>query len=183
VWKHITRLIQPTQKAARLISVVSFQQSPEKIFSMNTVKSNTFAIAGVVLFVALSIVISMTMHSYFFNSKQEQSVDSEISLEGGHFSLPDEFKPHLGTFVEKNYPAIVITLFTILGVFSKAILDYANKKERPLWKIVAPPLLIGPIIINPTFSMLAAHPDGFVASLLAFQNGFFWQTLTETLRK
>ncbi|GAB6040389.1 hypothetical protein [Endothiovibrio diazotrophicus] len=150
---------------------------------MGAIKNNTFAFLGVVFFVALSIAISMVMHSYFFDSAPDQSIDSDISLEGGHFSLPEEFKPHLEGFVEKNYPAIIITLFTILGVFSKAILDYANKKERPLWKIVAPPLLISPIIINPTFSMLAAHPDGFVASLIAFQNGFFWQTLTETLRK
>ncbi|MEO1082255.1 MAG: hypothetical protein AAFY29_22040 [Pseudomonadota bacterium] len=150
---------------------------------MSAIKKNAVAFFGVALFVALSIAISMTMHSYFFNSKEDQTVDSAISLEGGHFSLPEEFKPYVGTLVERNYPAIIVTIFTILGVFSKAILDYANRKERPLWKMVAPPLLISPIIINPTFSMLAAHPDGFVASLIAFQNGFFWQTLTETLRK
>jgi hypothetical protein len=45
-----------------------------------------------------------------------------------------------------------------------------------LWK----PLLVSPIVFLPVYTAVTRQPRGLIPILLAFQNGFFWQTVLES---
>jgi hypothetical protein len=47
-----------------------------------------------------------------------------------------------------------------------------------LWRGIKA-LLLTPLVLYPTFSMATQNPDAIVATLFAFQNGFFWQSILQ----
>ena len=45
------------------------------------------------------------------------------------------------------------------------------------WYVLARPTLISPIIFMPVYVAATKQPKGVIPILVAFQNGFFWQTI------
>jgi len=63
---------------------------------------------------------------------------------------------------------IAANYFYVHGVVARVDLNQ-------LWK----PVLISPIIFMPVYATVTKHPRGLIPILVAFQNGFFWQTIFE----
>ena len=75
------------------------------------------------------------------------------------------------------FPAIVVSVCTILGILAQILMTRAQQPGMRLTMNTFAPFLISPIVIHATHTIASAHPDGFVAALMAFQNGFFWQAI------
>ena len=147
---------------------------------LNTIGKRSL-ISGTLL-VLVSVFIGIFLFAFLNGSADSSELESSIPLQGGHFSIPGYFGIEEGNFLSENYAAITISIFSVLGIIAKAALEKINY-ETSMWRAAGPPLLACPIIVSPTYSLIATHPDGFMAALFAFQNGFFWQTMFESFRK
>ena len=78
----------------------------------------------------------------------------------------------------------------VLGIIAKQIWEAYKMPDLPTdWLdpvAVVMPLLLSPIIFYPVYSLWTQNPNKveivFVLNLMAFQTGFFWQTLLESAR-
>jgi ABC-type Na+ efflux pump permease subunit len=81
-----------------------------------------------------------------------------------------------GYFVAYN---CAMFLAMLAGVAAKYFWEHgfeAQLDTNALWR----PMLVTPIIFLPVYVAAAKSPRGLVPILVAFQNGFFWQTVIES---
>lgn len=90
-------------------------------------------------------------------------------------------EPH---FVQENwpeyanaFPGALLGLCTVLGILSSIIWFSAQEGAPRLTIASFAPILVSPIVLFVTYSVAIKHPDLIAGSLMAFQNGFFWQTM------
>ncbi|WP_084398471.1 hypothetical protein [Henriciella aquimarina] len=96
---------------------------------------------------------------------------------GSGFAAPDKVGDLFGPAAANMFPAIVVSICTLLGILAQILMTRAQQPGMRLTMNTFAPFLISPIVIHATHTIAAAHPDGFVAALMAFQNGFFWQAI------
>lgn len=73
------------------------------------------------------------------------------------------------------------TLFMamVAGIFAKYFWERGFTDPVDL-NIMWKPILVTPIIFLPVYVAATKQPRGLIPILLAFQNGFFWQTIFES---
>lgn len=96
---------------------------------------------------------------------------------GTYLNPPQAITETFGPRVAALFPPLILSLCTLLGISANILFLYSNRSIRKLTRRAFGPLLISPIILFATYATAVDHPDGFVACLMAFQNGFFWQTI------
>lgn len=99
----------------------------------------------------------------------------------------DRSSPQLASVVAPNTNPLQIHLLnvlkwacyfiaTIAGIFFKALWDSADAKS--LLKLNnLKPILIAPIVFYSVYATIQTLSDSLLAVLIAFQNGFFWQSI------
>jgi hypothetical protein len=100
----------------------------------------------------------------------------EVSGSSG-FSAPAAVQEILGPNWSFAFPALVLSFCTILGVTAEILWSKSKEGTKKLSAKDLSPLLISPIVLYSTFAVAKDHPDAFIAGLMAFQNGFFWQAI------
>ncbi len=65
---------------------------------------------------------------------------------------------------------------TVVGIFFKAMWDSPNLKSLFSFKNIKP-ILIAPIVFYGVYATVNTLTDDLLAVLIAFQNGFFWQSI------
>jgi hypothetical protein len=92
------------------------------------------------------------------------------------------FNQELESFLNITYLVKVffLFLFTLLGIFAQ-ILFYSKKLifNMSLLK----PLLLSPIVFFSVYLASKTQTDNVISLLLAFQNGFFWQTILKKIER
>ena len=99
--------------------------------------------------------------------------------EGHALKAPEIFVEVFGDKLAAFFPPIVLSFCTLLGIFANILYRYTQGDIDRLTKEAFGPLLLSPLVLYATYAIAVDHPDGFIASLLAFQNGFFWQAVFE----
>ena len=113
-----------------------------------------------------------------------------LSAVGYSLLLP---KPATGgsrlSIVGTSYPLRVLILYAsmLLGIFARSAQEYLGDSEIVSlghllsFTYTSPSfvkgVLVSPIVFFAVYKLSASQPDNIVATLFAFQNGFFWQTV------
>jgi hypothetical protein len=93
------------------------------------------------------------------------------------FSSPVFIEATFGTTVAALFPPFVLFISTVFGTLANILWSHAERpRDRLGWKSFAP-LVVSPLTFFAVYSIGTSQPDGLAACLLAFQNGFFWQTI------
>ena len=89
---------------------------------------------------------------------------------------------------------LILGVATLLGIFCGLLAEevriYKQQKQKPkdmikrMWgkprTVFA--LLLSPVIFHAVYIQVNSQPDTVIALLLAYQNGFFWQSVVETVK-
>lgn len=103
---------------------------------------------------------------------------AEMVMEHGtNFSTPKLVAKWLGEDLAPLFPPVMLTIATLLGIAASIFWEYAEGKVTTVSVKSLAPVVVSPIILLFTYSMLIDHPDAIIAILMAFQNGFFWQVV------
>ena len=80
---------------------------------------------------------------------------------------------------------IAYALTVIIGIFAKEIWDNLNETGAISIKIprLIGALIVSPIIYSAIYSKLIPNQLSLLGLAVAFQNGFFWQTVFGTVQK
>jgi len=98
---------------------------------------------------------------------------------GAPFRAPAIIEEQFGEVWAMVFPPLLLSSATILGIFASILWQLRNR-QKPLGARDFLPLLISPIVLLVTYSVASEHPSVLIASLMAFQNGFFWQIVMST---
>ncbi len=130
-----------------------------------------------VLCVGLSVAIALGFGMFAVDPLLQDDVG------GSHFNAPRIVTDTLGETAAVVFPPLVISICTILGIAANVMFNRRKTKTGAGEKgdhgevAALTPFLISPIVIFSAYNMASTHPDGFIAALLSFQNGFFWQSV------
>ncbi len=126
------------------------------------------------LSVAICLAVAIAADRLFFGPPPPPDA---IDPGGARFRAPDIVQESFGPTVAAAFPAVIIAICTVLGIFAN--IAYSHIRDpMARWSLRSfAPFLVSPLVIYVTYSVASAHPDGFVAALLSFQNGFFWQSI------
>lgn len=81
---------------------------------------------------------------------------------------------------------IAVCIFSYVGIISNSIYDKVLKKSRvPLFKRreIIYSAIVAPIVILPIYKSLGDSTDILIICLTSYQNGFFFDSLFEKIRK
>jgi hypothetical protein len=84
---------------------------------------------------------------------------------------------------------VILAVLMLFGIFSSFVFEKARSREaaeQTVWKnffdifsdfsfIAA--IFISPVVFNSVYSLVHQNPQGLGDYLLAYQNGFFWQSV------
>jgi hypothetical protein len=124
------------------------------------------------------VPVSLGLLLHWFGWKFVSLPEIAVNDPGGNYLNPPQFITEtFGARVAAIFPPLVLSVCTILGITANILFLYTKRSIKKLTKRAFGPLLISPIILFATYATAMDHPDGFVACLMAFQNGFFWQAI------
>lgn len=118
--------------------------------------------------------------SLFYGVPNANVAQQSLAASGWRFEWALIIRPIFGTHMY---------CWMVLGIIAKQIWEAYRKPDRttewldPL--AVMMPLLLSPIIFYPIYALWTQNGSAeivFVLNLMAFQTGFFWQTLLESAR-
>lgn len=97
---------------------------------------------------------------------------------GGHaFQAPQFVLDRYGPDAGRYFVPLVLAICTFAGIVASIMWQHATGRQgKWTWKAFAP-ILISPIVLFVTYAAAKDHPSGVIASLMAFENGFFWQVI------
>ena len=88
--------------------------------------------------------------------------------------------------------AVILYAIMVVGMLSRGIHDYIQNLtsisfSAAIKKVVrstafVTAVLVSPIVFFTLYNITRSVPDDIIAALLAFQNGFFWQTVLESAK-
>ena len=85
-------------------------------------------------------------------------------------------QPTTPPFFLQTIKWILYFIATIVGIFFKAMWDSPNLKALLRFSNIKP-VLIAPIVFYGVYATVNTLSDNLLAVLIAFQNGFFWQSI------
>jgi hypothetical protein len=131
--------------------------------------------------VLMLIVATVVFH--WFGWKLTQPPETSLADPGvSYFKPPEIISRTFGEGVAAVFPALVLTLCTLLGIIANILFSYTERSIKKLTIRTFGPLLISPLILFGTYATAKDQPDALIACLMAFQNGFFWQAIFTALR-
>lgn len=102
-----------------------------------------------------------------------------ISTDSAGFATPQVVARVLPDWAIALFPVTILFIATALGIVVRIFWEPGEGTLwTKLWRGIKA-LLLTPLVLYPTFSMATQNPDAIVATLFAFQNGFFWQSILQ----
>jgi hypothetical protein len=96
---------------------------------------------------------------------------------GSSFRSPEFVGKMFGPTVAAAFPAFVLFICTVLGIAAHVFHEPKSGFNKHVIGTLFRALLISPIVLFATYAAAIDQPDGFVAALMAFENGFFWKAI------
>jgi hypothetical protein len=101
------------------------------------------------------------------------------STDSAGFATPQVLASVLPGWAIAIFPVTILFISTALGILARIFWEPGEGTLwTKLWRGIKA-LLLTPLVLYPTFSMATQNPDAIVATLFAFQNGFFWQSILQ----
>jgi hypothetical protein len=100
--------------------------------------------------------------------------EDELAVAG--FTAP-QFVQDMGPTYAALFPGVLLGICTVLGILSSIIWFGAQAGTPRLTVASFAPILLSPMVLFVTYTIAIEHPDAIAGSLMAFQNGFFWQAM------
>jgi hypothetical protein len=101
------------------------------------------------------------------------------STDSAGFAAPRALASVLPAWAIALFPITILFVSTALGILARILWEPGEGTLwTKLWRGIKA-LLLTPLVLYPTFSMANQNPDVIVATLFAFQNGFFWQSILQ----
>ncbi|HXJ87866.1 MAG TPA: hypothetical protein VMS18_13675 [Candidatus Binatia bacterium] len=95
------------------------------------------------------------------------------------FATPQVVAKVLPDWAVALFPVTILFIATALGILVRILWEPGEGTFwAKLWRGIKA-LLLTPLVLYPAFSMATQNPDAIVATLFAFQNGFFWQSILQ----
>ena len=140
---------------------------------MQTNRSKPFLIAS-------AVIVCIAIHALAWRVVFPNASAPDIPANG--LNAPEFIRSRFGDTVALIFPPLVLAVSTIFGIVANILWTHAEDATKKIgWRSFAP-LLVSPIALFSFYSAASSQPDGFTAALMAFQNGFFWQTVLSTRR-
>jgi hypothetical protein len=135
----------------------------------------------VAIFAPLVLALSIVLHMAGWNIVYPERQAAEVP--GTALNSPAIVKDTFGPKVALLFPPVMLAACTLMGILSNILWTYAADPNKKLgWRSFAP-VLVSPIALFSFYKAASTEPDTVVAALMAFQNGFFWQTILEKRTK
>ena len=93
------------------------------------------------------------------------------------FSAPQSVSSVLPAWAVSMFPVAILFLSTLLGIAVRVIWDPPGMSFWARFRKTTKALLLSPLVLYPSLGLAIHSPDPVVASLFAFQNGFFWESI------
>lgn len=130
-----------------------------------------YVIIALFLFVVLNVCI------WRFIPAHHPPANPPDIEQGTEFATPAPVAELVGPFWAETFVPIVLSIATLLGIAASIVWQNADAASKILTFRNLAPLVVSPIVLLFTYTVAKDQPSGMVATLMAFQNGFFWQEI------
>jgi hypothetical protein len=101
------------------------------------------------------------------------------STDSAGFATPQVVARVLPDWAVALFPVTILFVATALGILVRILWEPGEGSFwKKLWRGIKA-LFLTPLVLYPAFSVATQNPDAIVATLFAFQNGFFWQSILQ----
>jgi len=137
--------------------------------------------AKLATFTPLVLGLSIALHLAGWNIIHPER--QAVEFPGAGLNSPAIVKDTFGPKAALFFPPVMLAACTLMGIVSNILWTHATDPNRKLgWRSFAP-VLVSPIALFSFYTAASTEPDTVVAALMAFQNGFFWQTIFDARAK
>ncbi|MFC4308210.1 hypothetical protein ACFPN2_03860 [Steroidobacter flavus] len=123
----------------------------------------------------LGVIVSFTVFAAFLSDPV--ATDTALVEEGSHFKAPVLVEQVMGPNVAALFAPTILSLATVFGILASIVWEYSEGRITKLSSRNLAPLVVSPIVLLFSYAIAAEHPDAMIGTLMAFQNGFFWQVV------
>jgi hypothetical protein len=125
---------------------------------------------------AILVIVAFGLH-YLGASWTGLLQEAAVPSGSAGFSAPQSVASVLPPWAVALFPVAVLFLTTMLGIAARVIWDPPEGNIWAQFRKTGKALLLAPLVLYPSFGLAIHHPDAVIASLFAFQNGFFWESI------
>ncbi|WP_416307398.1 hypothetical protein [Neptunicella sp. SCSIO 80796] len=126
----------------------------------------------ILIVVGILICVALHIAGWWFLYPHATGIEDSIT----RFTAPQIVQDNWPAYASM-FPGFILGLSTLLGILSSIIWARSQDPSSRLTLASFAPIVLSPLVLFVTYSVAIEHPDAFAGSLMAFQNGFFWQTM------